>query len=167
MVRNAQPGTRRSRPALLGRRVLATVCCLPLAAAVVGLVAVHGGGKGDAEAAAPRVSAPACASEERGPTAPPPEISAAVLPPGTVITSVSRPRAGMTLVQGVVSSPFRSVVEFYVRQLPAAGFVNTAGDAEMDEAESLFVGAGVRGKWKVNGIAMCPGAAKLALYVKS
>ena len=147
--------------------MLATVCCLPLAAAVVGLVAVHGGGKGDAEAAAPRVSAPACASEERGPTAPPPEISAAVLPPGTVITSVSRPRAGMTLVQGVVSSPFRSVVEFYVRQLPAAGFVNTAGDAEMDEAESLFVGAGVRGKWKVNGIAMCPGAAKLALYVKT
>jgi len=73
----------------------------------------------------------------------------------------------MTLVQGVVSSPFRSVVEFYVRQLPAAGFVNTAGDAEMDEAESLFVGAGVRGTWKVNGIAMCPGAAKLALYVKS
>jgi hypothetical protein len=51
--------------------------------------------------------------------------------------------------------------------LPAAGFVNTAGDAEMDEAESLFVGAGVRGQWKVNGIAMCPGAAKLALYVKS
>jgi hypothetical protein len=90
-----------------------------------------------------------------------------VLPPDTVITSVTRPRAGMTLVHGIVATPFRSAVEFFVQKLPAAGYVNTAGDAEMDEAESFFVGAGVRGKWKVNGIAMCPNASKLALYVKT
>jgi hypothetical protein len=146
--------------------MLASVCCIPLAAAAVSLVAVHGGGKG-AEAAAARVTAPVCASVERGPTAPPPEISAAVLPPATVITSVKHPRPGMTLVKGVVAASFRSAVEFFVVELPAAGYVNTAGDAEMGEAESFFVGAGVRGKWKVNGIPLCANAVKLALYVKT
>ena len=151
----------------IGRRMLAAACCTPLAAAAVGLVAVHGGGNGNAEAAAPRISAPACASVERGTIAPPPEISAAVLPPETVITSVKHPRPGMTLVNGVVAAPFRAAVEFYVTKLPAAGFVNTVGDAEMGEAESFFVGAGVRGKWKVNGIPLCAGAVKLAVYVKT
>jgi hypothetical protein len=159
----------RSRSILpsMGRRMLASACCIPLAAAAVGLVAVHGGGNGNAEAAATRVSAPACASVERGTTAPPPEISAAVLPPETVITSVKHPHPGMTLVNGVVAAPFRSAVEFYVVKLPSAGYVNTVGDAEMGEAESFFVGAGVRGKWKINGIPLCANAVKLALYVKT
>ena len=159
----------RSRSILpsMGRRMLASACCIPLAAAAVGLVAVHGGGNGNAEAAATRVSAPACASVERGTTAPPPEISAAVLPPETVITSVKHPHPGMTLVNGVVAEPFRSAVEFYVVKLPSAGYVNTVGDAEMGEAESFFVGAGVRGKWKINGIPLCANAVKLALYVKT
>ena len=159
----------RSRSILpsMGRRMLASACCIPLAAAAVGLVAVHGGGNGNAEAAATRVSAPACASVERGTTAPPPEISAAVLPPETVITSVKHPHPGMTLVNGVVAAPFRSAVEFYVVKLPSAGYVNTVGDAEMGEAETFFVGAGVRGKWKINGIPLCANAVKLALYVKT
>ena len=159
----------RSRSILpsMGRRMLASACCIPLAAAAVGLVAVRGGGNGNAEAAATRVSAPACASVERGTTAPPPEISAAVLPPETVINSVKHPHPGMTLVNGVVAAPFRSAVEFYVVKLPSAGYVNTVGDAEMGEAESFFVGAGVRGKWKINGIPLCANAVKLALYVKT
>jgi hypothetical protein len=163
VARTAQRGI----PSLpsIGRRTLAAVCCIPLAAAALSLVAAHGGGNGSAEAAATRISAPACASVERGTTAPPPEISAAVLPPETVITSVKHPRPGMTLVYGVVSAPFRSAVEFYVTKLPAAGYVNTVGDAEMDEAESLFVGAGMHGKWKVHGIPLCANAVKLALYV--
>jgi hypothetical protein len=159
----------RSRSILpsIGRRMLASACCIPLAAAAVGLVAVRGGGNGNAEAAATRVSAPACASVERGTTAPPPGISAAVLPPETVITSVQHPHPGMTLVNGVVAAPFGSAVRFYVTKLPEAGYVNTVGDAEMGEAESFFVGAGVRGKWKLNGIPLCADAVRLALYVKT
>ena len=146
--------------------MLAAACCIPLAAAAVGFVAVRGGGNGNAEAAATRVSAPACASVERGTTAPP-QISAAVLPPETVITSVKHPRPGMTLVNGVVAAPFTSAVRFFVTKLPEAGYVNTMGDAEMGEAESFFVGAGVRGKWKLNGIPLCADAVRLALYVKT
>ena len=69
------------------------------------------------------------------------------------------------MVSGVVASPFRSAVEFFVTELPAAGYVNTAGDAEMDEAESFFQGASLTGKWKVNGILGCPDAVRLALLV--
>jgi hypothetical protein len=151
----------------IGRRMLAAACCIPLAAAAAGLVAVHGGGNGNAEAADTGVSAPACASVKGGTTAPPPGISAAVLPPETLITSVKHPRPGTTLVNGVVAAPFRAAVEFFVVKLPAAGFVNTVGDAEMGEAESFFVGAGVRGKWKLNGIPLCADAVRLALYVKT
>ncbi|HEV8602427.1 MAG TPA: hypothetical protein VGQ68_03425 [Gaiellaceae bacterium] len=89
-----------------------------------------------------------------------------MLPPQTVLTSVAQPVSGMTLVTGVVPSDFRSAVEFFVTKLPAAGYVNGAGDAEMDEAEALFTGEGVSGKWKVNGILNCPGAVTLALFVK-
>jgi hypothetical protein len=93
-------------------------------------------------------------------------VPAAVLPPGTVLMSVSHPLAGTTLVSGVVSQEFRSVVDFFVTKMPAAGYRNGTGDAEMDEAEALFTGPNVRGKWKVNGILNCPGAVTLALFVR-
>jgi hypothetical protein len=35
----------------------------------------------------------------------------------------------------------------------------------MDEAESFFRGAEMRGKWKVNGILNCPSAVTLTLLV--
>jgi hypothetical protein len=164
LARNAQRGAASPGPSLLltGRRMLASLGCALIAAVAVGIVVLHGGGNGTAEAA--RVAAPSCASAERG-IAPPPEVPAAVLPPGTVVTAVKRPRAGMTLVQGVVASPFRTAVEFFVVKLPAAGYLNTTGDAEMDEAESFFRGAEVRGKWKVNGILGCAEAVRLALIV--
>jgi hypothetical protein len=70
-------------------------------------------------------------------------------------------------VTGVVPLQFRSAVEYFVAKLPAAGFRNTVGDAEMDEAESFFVGSDVNGKWKVNGILGCQDAVTLTLYVRS
>jgi hypothetical protein len=142
--------------------MIASLGCMLIAAGAATVVVLHGGGNGTAEAA--RVAAPACAAVERG-IAPPPEIPAAVLPPGTVVTSVSRPQKGMTLVNGVVASHFRSAVEFFVSDLPGAGYVNTTGDAEMDEAESFFQGATIRGKWRVNGILGCSDAVRLTLFV--
>jgi hypothetical protein len=167
VARDVQRGAGSSGPLspYLGRRMLAALCCALLAAVAVGIVVKHGGGNGAAEAAATQARTPACASAPKGVT-PPPEIPAAVLPPGTVITSVDHPRSGITLVSGVVPLQFRSAVEFFVTELPPAGFRNTVGDAEMDEAESFFDGPGVTGKWKVNGILACPDAVTLALYVE-
>ena len=73
----------------------------------------------------------------------------------------------MTLVTGVVPIGLRSAVEFYVTRLPAAGYENGRGDAELDEAEAVFSGRGVTGKWKVNAIPDCPNAVTLAVFVKS
>jgi hypothetical protein len=81
--------------------------------------------------------------------------------------SVTHPLDGMTLVTGVVPHEFRDAVDFFVTKLPAAGYRNGTGDAEMDEAEAFFTGPNVRGKWKVNGIANCAGAVTLALYVRT
>lgn len=144
--------------------MLAAIGCAIVAAGATGIVVLHGGGTRAAEAA--RVAAPPCASAETG-VAPPAAVPAAVLPPGTIVTSVRRPRAGTTLVQGVVASPFRSAVEFFMTKLPEAGYINTTGDAEMDEAESYFQGAEVLGKWKVNGILGCPDAVRLVLFVRT
>ena len=87
MARNAQRGAVSPGPSLLlsGRRMLASLGCALIAVGAVTIVVLHGGGNGTAEAA--RVAAPACAAVERG-ISPPPEIPAAVLPPGTVVTSV-------------------------------------------------------------------------------
>lgn len=166
MTGHAQGGVASRGPSFLfsGRRLLAGLGCALIAAGPVGVVVAHGGGSATAKAAP--AAAPACASVGRG-TARPSQVPAAVLPPGTTVTSVRHPRVGMTLVTGVVATPFRSAVEFYVTKLPAAGYINTTGDAEMDEAESFFRGAEVVGKWKVNGILGCPEAVRLALFVRT
>lgn len=90
---------------------------------------------------------------------------AELLPPGTVLTSSERRPEGQLLVSGVIPREFRKVVEFFVEELPAAGYKNGEGDAEQDEAESHFSGKGVTGKWKVNGILNCPDAVTLSLLV--
>jgi hypothetical protein len=144
--------------------MLASLGCAIVASGATGIVVLHGGGNGTAEAAP--VAAPTCASAAKR-VAPPPEVPAAVLPPGTIVTSIGHPRPGTTMVNGVVASPFRSAVEFFLTKLPAAGYVNTTGDAEMDEAESYFQGAEVLGKWKVNGILGCPDAVRLVLFVRT
>jgi hypothetical protein len=166
VARNAQRRAGSPGPSffLSRRRMLAALGCAIVALGATGTVVLNGGGKGTAEAAP--VAAPACASAGTG-VAPPPDVPAAVLPPGTIVTSVRHPRSGTTMVSGVIASPFRSAVEFFVTKLPSAGYVNTTGDAEMDEAESYFQGAEVLGKWKVNGILGCPDAVRLALFVRS
>jgi hypothetical protein len=60
---------------------------------------------------------------------------------------------------------FRTAVEFFMRQLPKAGYKLGEGDAEQDEAESGFSGHEITGRWKVNGILDCPNAVTLALFV--
>jgi hypothetical protein len=152
-------------PNRFGRRALAGLCCGLLAAVAIGVAAGQNGVGSATRASAVAPNAPACANPgqtvER-PTA----VPANLLPAGTVLTSSENLGDGRTLVGGVVSKDFRAAVQFFVTELPKAGYVIGAGDAEMDEAEALFTGDGASGKWKVNGILNCPGAVTLALFVK-
>jgi hypothetical protein len=147
------------------RRAFASLCCAAIAAAAVGLAAARGGSNNKPRGGAVRQAATACAKAGK-PVDRPAAVPANLLPPGTVLTSRKDLGDGRTLVGGIVPSDFRSAVLFFVTKLPAAGYVNGAGDAEMDEAEALFTGDGVSGKWKVNGILNCPGAVTLAVFVK-
>ena len=145
---------------LLTRRSIAAAACTAVAAVAVGVAAGQGGGASDAVAAA---SAPACAHASK-PIGRPNEIPAALLPPRTVLTGARR-QHGLTFVSGVVPLTFQEAVRFFFTTLPAAGYVNGLGDAEMDEAESFFTGSALHGKWKVNGIPNCPNAVLLSLLV--
>jgi hypothetical protein len=163
MARSAGGETGRSGPfSLLGRRTVAAIVCIALAAAVVGVAATRGGGSKATRTSKP--AAPACAhataSVDR-----PAAVPENLLPPGTALTSRMNLPEGQMLVTGVIPRQFRNAVDYYVNDLPAAGYQLGAGDAEMGEAEALFLGADISGKWKVNAIANCPNAVTLALLV--
>jgi hypothetical protein len=64
----------------------------------------------------------------------PDALPAGLLPPRTELTSSKRV-GGRAVVTGVIPRDFRSAVAFFLRTLPAAGYRNLSGDAEMDEAE--------------------------------
>jgi hypothetical protein len=145
----------------LSRRSIAAIACTAVAAVAVGVAAGQGGGAAGTSTA----RAPACAKAGRV-VVRPTEIPANVLPPRTILTRVRR-QHGVTFTSGVAALSFQEAVRFFVTSLPAAGYVNGLGDAEMDEAESFFTGARLHGKWKVNGIAGCPRAVRLALFVQS
>lgn len=95
----------------------------------------------------------------------PDSVPADLLPRGTALTSRMNLPKDRTLVTGVIPLEFRTAVDFYVMKLPAAGYQLGAGDAEQGEAEALFLGESVRGKWKVNAMLNCPDAVTLTLLV--
>ncbi len=147
-----------------GPRALAGIFLAALAVVVIGIAAGRGGDGGSAQTK--DVQGPACAGPIKSVDRPD-AVPANLLPPGTVLTSrANLPQRG-TLVTGVIPLKFRSAVDFYVTKLPAAGYQLGAGDAEQDEAEALFLGERIRGKWKVNGILNCPDAVTLTLLVNS
>jgi hypothetical protein len=149
------------------RRALASLCCAALAAVAVGVAAGRSGSENRPEREAlPASGSPTCAHAGKAVDRPA-AVPANVLPPGTVLTASKDLGSGRALVGGIVPTDFRTAVQFFVTELPAGGYVIGAGDAEMDEAEALFSGPGVRGKWKVNGILNCPQAVTLALFVKT
>ena len=88
------------------------------------------------------------------------------LPDGSVLVA-RRAQYGYTIVRGYVPGAINPGRDFLVSRLPAAGYRLGAGDAEATEAEALFTGHGVRGKFKLNTITGCPGALTIQLAVKS
>jgi len=90
-------------------------------------------------------------------------------PPGTAITSRIGYRSDLTrpIVGGVVpSSTFASTVSFFLTQLPRAGYRVRDGDAEAAEAESVYVGHGYIGRWRVRALDTCPTATVLFVFAE-
>lgn len=142
------------------------VAWLATGALVVILVGIAGGrDRGDKfDSAADKTQVPECANVTQVVDRPA-SVPSNLLPPGTTLTSrMSLPGSKM-LVTGVIPFDFRTAVQFFVIKLPDAGYRLGKGDAEQGEAEAVFVGEGISGKWKVNRIGNCPDAVTLALFV--
>ena len=85
------------------------------------------------------------------------------LPPGTVLTQVHESSAGATVIAGVIPLPLADAAGYFLDEMPRAGFDLGPGDAEQDEAESAFTGAGIDGQFKVHSILDCGDAVTLTL----
>ena len=134
-----------------------------ISVALLSVMFTGGCGSKAPPASTPAPSLPPCAKAGQAITLPAEFPPGFPLPPGTVITSSQRSDRGDIVIGGLIPLAFKDAVAFFQAKLPAAGYQLLEGDAEMDEAESTFLGQGFRGKWKINGILNCPGAVTLAI----
>lgn len=132
---------------------------------MAGLLVPLGCGGGNESAGGNAAMVPTCAKTGKRVTRPDELPSDFPLPPGTVITSSGMPYPGQLLIGGVIPFDIQNAAEFFVDELPRAGYELGRGDSEQGEAEAPFTGHGVRGKWKVNGILNCSQAVTLTLVV--
>ena len=106
------------------------------------------------------------ASTRSGSVARPAGLARLPLPAGSVLVA-RRAKYGYTILRGYVPGAINPGRDFLVSRLPASGYRLGAGDAEATEAEAVFTGHGVRGKFKLNTIPGCPGALTIQLAVRT
>ena len=82
-------------------------------------------------------------------------------PPGTVVTHVEQVPGGGLAVTAQVGSEFEKVLPFMQHDLEKAGFVATQGEAEHDDAEATWTGAGYAGSWAIKSSDDCEGTTLL------
>jgi hypothetical protein len=87
------------------------------------------------------------------------------LPPGTVIASEERRSGGRIILHTFAPSDIRAVAVFFERELPAAGYRQSGGESESDEAEANFEDSRLKGRWRARSIEHCPGAISLDVLV--
>jgi hypothetical protein len=141
------------------RRPLAVAAVVALGVAAAAF-AFDGPREADAAGTLPRCVRPG------GPVARPAGLARLPLPTGSVLVA-RRVQYGYTIVRGYVPGAINPGRDFLVSRLPAAGYRLGAGDSEATEAEAVFTGHGVRGKFKLNTVTGCPGALTIQIAVRS
>jgi hypothetical protein len=132
------------------------------------VLAVLGACTGPPGATTSAVAIPVCAGVTPMPNAEAPAglPDGLPLPPDLAISGRSEGEGRVT-IDGIVPMTLQDAATFMTRELPAAGFGITDSDAEQDEAEGSFSGAGATGRFRLHGIAGCPDAITFALTVSS
>ena len=82
-------------------------------------------------------------------------------PKGTVITDTEDVPGGGLAVTALVGAEFDEVLPFMQKDLEAAGFVATNGEAEEDDAEATWSGNGYAGTWAIRASDDCEGTTLL------
>jgi hypothetical protein len=141
------------------RFVLALTLLVPLAVGALAMAGLGGSGRSSA-AVAPKVK---CL---QGRAARSTDVARGFpLPSSTVVFSRSRER-GARVIRGRAAGSLFPLRDFFARRLPASGYVLGAGDAEAYEAETDFVGNGVRGHLQLNTSVACPGTVDVAVVLR-
>jgi hypothetical protein len=138
-------------------------------AAAIGFVAVAAAatavvsyaGRSGGRATSPAATLPACVGGGARTTLPPGW--KVPFPKGTAVSIVEG--GAVRQVIGFAPYSFASAVAYFREGFPKRGYAIGNGDAENDEAEANFSGHGVRGRWRVNAIAGCPGATVVTIAV--
>jgi len=117
----------------------------------------------------PAAHTPSCAHTGRAIALPRSFPASFPVPPGTSITSQIGYRGDNTrpVISGVIpSASFGSTVTFFLTQLPRAGYSIRNGESEAFEAESVFLGHGYIGRWRVRALDTCSAAMLLFVFAE-
>jgi hypothetical protein len=87
-------------------------------------------------------------------------------PDGTVIVESDTPPGGGTRIRFIVPLEVPEYGEFLERELPKAGLSIGGGEAEADELESKFSGAGLDGQVTAREIVGCPGVLNVQVVIR-
>ncbi len=78
-------------------------------------------------------------------------------PPETVVFNAEDRNDSGTIVTGISSTEFRSILDFMNKDVVGAGFAIERGETEEHDAEAEWKGDGFRGRWAIRESAKCPG----------
>jgi hypothetical protein len=141
-----------------------------LAAGCTGTGAITGSSSAPVDASpgvAAAPSLPACA--KAGPAVPIPADFPATfaLPNGSVVVGADVPAGGGSRITALVPLEVDEFGTYLETALPAAGLAIGGGEAEADELESKFSGAGVAGQLTARELPDCPGILTVQVAIRS
>ncbi len=89
------------------------------------------------------------------------------LPDGSVVVETDTSAGGGTRIKALVPLEVRAFGEYLERALPAAGLAIGGGEAEANELESKFSGAGVAGQLTARELSGCPGVLSVQVAIRA
>ena len=112
-------------------------------------------------------SLPACAGASPAVPIPADFPATFPLPDGSVVVGTDTPAGGGTRITALVPLEIGEFGTYLERALPAAGLAIGGGEAEADELESRFSGAGVAGQLTARELTGCPGILHVQVAVRA
>jgi len=161
-------------------RTLRAVAALVVIAGLVSACAASGaagdGGAGTAASPsaaavtapqAPAPSLPACANAGPAVAIPADFPATFALPDGSIVVGADTPAGGGSRIKVLVPLEVGEFGKYLERALPAAGLAIGGGEAEADELESKFSGAGVAGQLTARELSGCPGILSVQVAIRA
>lgn len=112
-------------------------------------------------------SLPACAKAGPAVAIPADFPATFALPNGSVIVGADTPAGGGSRITALVPLEVDEFGAYLETALPAAGLAIGGGEAEADELESKFSGAGIAGQLTARELSDCPGILNVQVAIRA